>query len=411
VGMPNWEQWEVEKEIQEDFESLKMSKKQFNWYEFFAGGGMARLGLGPHWKCLFANEWSEKKATAYRAYFGETPELKVQDIRSLDTNTLPGYPDLVWASFPCQDLSLAGSGAGLTGERSGTFTHLWKLVRGLASDGRKPKLVVLENVVGAITSHGGKDFTSLVQTIADSGFLVGAMVIDAVHFLPHSRPRLFIIAIDANHKIPAGLAGAAHSSALHPQSLIKAYFGLPTKLKKSWVWWKLPMPSGASEIGLAELIEEYPVGVSWRSQKETDRLISMMSEANRMKLLLAQQSGNLKVGTVYKRTRPISRLPNARRIQRAEIRFDDISGCLRTPVGGSSRQIVVVVHGKTVRSRLLSPREAARLMGVPESYPIPSKYNDAYHLFGDGLVVPVVSWLEKHLLRHLVQAKTMEQVA
>jgi len=81
------------------------------------------------------------------------------------------------------------------------------------------------------------------------------------------------------------------------------------------------------------------------------------------------------------------------------VRFDQVSGCLRTPVGGSSRQVIVLVEGKRIRSRLLSPREAARLMGVPEDYPLPPNYNDAYHLFGDGLAVPVVSWLEQHLLR------------
>lgn len=90
--------------------------------------------------------------------------------------------------------------------------------------------------------------------------------------------------------------------------------------------------------------------------------------------------------------------------QRAEVRFDESSGCLRTPAGGSSRQTVLLVEGGRVRSRLLSPREAARLMGVPEDYPLPSNYNEAYHLFGDGLVVPVVSWLEQHLLRPLARA-------
>jgi DNA (cytosine-5)-methyltransferase 1 len=61
-----------------------------------------------------------------------------------------------------------------------------------------------------------------------------------------------------------------------------------------------------------------------------------------------------------------------RKTQRAEVRFDDISGCLRTPAGGSSRQTVLIVEGKQVRSRLLSPREAARLMGVPDDYPLTS---------------------------------------
>jgi len=128
---------------------------------------------------------------------------------------------------------------------------------------------------------------------------------------------------------------------------------------------------------------------------------------NRDKLREAQASGELTIGTVYKRTRPDG---NGKKMQRAEVRFDQISGCLRTPAGGSSRQIVLVVKGKSVRSRLLSPREAARLMGVPEDYPIPQNYNEAYHLFGDGLVVPVVDWLAKHLLSRVALASKSSEV-
>jgi DNA (cytosine-5)-methyltransferase 1 len=113
------------------------------------------------------------------------------------------------------------------------------------------------------------------------------------------------------------------------------------------------------------------------------------------------------VGTVYRRTRPDG---DGNGVQRAEVRFDNISGCLRTPVGGSSRQTIMIVEGNRVRSRLLSSREAARLMGVPEDYPLPANYNEAYHLLGDGLVVPVVAWLGKHLLGPLALSKNVDQI-
>ena len=69
---------------------------------------------------------------------------------------------LAWASGRCEDLSLAGAGAGLQGERSGTFWPFWKLMMGLAADERAPRLIVLENVCGALTSHGGRDFSALL---------------------------------------------------------------------------------------------------------------------------------------------------------------------------------------------------------------------------------------------------------
>ena len=81
--------------------------------EFFAGGGLARLGLEPDFACAFANDIDPAKARAYRAAFGGGENLRVGDIWKLNPADLPGGARLAWASFPCQDLSLAGARAGL----------------------------------------------------------------------------------------------------------------------------------------------------------------------------------------------------------------------------------------------------------------------------------------------------------
>jgi DNA (cytosine-5)-methyltransferase 1 len=367
---------------------------------------MARMGLGPTWKCTFANDFSEKKASAYRGFFGPSPELKVRDVGQIMTKDLPGVPDLVWGSFPCQDLSLAGNGAGLAGERSGTFRPFWRLINGMVRERRAPKLVVIENVIGALTSHSGSDFASIVQAFAESGYRVGGLIINAARFLPHSRPRLFIIGIHGQSPIPPKLTCAAPVEPWHTKSLVKAQENLPERLLRNWVWWTLPTPK-ATVPTLAAIIEERPAGTLWHSESETSRLLRLMTPSHRKRVADALRAGSRHVGTIYKRTRPGR---SGIMAQRAEVRFDGISGCLRTPVGGSSRQTVIIVEKGSVRTRLLSPREAARLMGVPDSYPLPSGYNDAYHLFGDGVAVPVVSWLQQHLLWPLV-ASRFEQVA
>jgi DNA (cytosine-5)-methyltransferase 1 len=374
-------------------------KARLTFYEFFAGGGMARIGLGSAWRCTFANEWCEKKAASYRACFGGN-ELKVEDVANLSAQDLPGVPTLVWGSFPCQDLSLAGSGAGLRGERSGTFRAFWSLIGEMVSLKRAPKIVVLENVVGALTSHGGRDFTALIDAIAQSGYSVGALVVDAVRFVPQSRPRLFIVGVDGTTTIPHDLASTMPEEPWHTPSVRVAYSSLPERLQDTWVWWTLPLPN-IPISPLSEIIEDEPTGVEWHTQEQTSRLISMMSPIHLEKLEKAKRLRKRIVGTVYKRMRPDE---NGIRVQRAEVRFDQVSGCLRTPVGGSSRQVIMVVEGTQVRSRLLSPREAARLMGIPEDYPLPANYNEAYHLCGDGLAVPVVSWLGKHLLQPIASS-------
>ncbi len=384
-----------------------VSRSQRSWYEFFAGGGMARLGLGSAWKCLFANDISQKKTSAYRAFFGHSPELKVDDVAHLTTKDLPGTPDLVWASFPCQDLSLAGNGAGLDGERSGTFRPFWRLVSGMGSEGRAPSVVVLENVIGALSSHSGKDFVSIFRALVESGYRAGALIINAAHFLPQSRPRLFVVGVHGDKPIPPELKSAAPSEPWHTKTLLRVHENLPAELARNWVWWTLPVPKKTIP-SLSSIIEDRPTGTVWHHESATKRLLRLMATAHRKRVLDAMRAGGRHVGTIYKRTRPDH---NGVMAQRAEVRFDGISGCLRTPVGGSSRQTVIIVDKGLVRTRLLSPREAARLMGVPDSYPLPPVYNDAYHLFGDGVVVPVVSWLDNYLLRRLVGSRSSEQVA
>jgi DNA (cytosine-5)-methyltransferase 1 len=357
------------------------------YYEFFAGGGMAHAGLGSRWDCLLANDLSEKKAEAYAANWG-ADSLRVGDISLIEVNQLHGHADLAWASFPCQDLSLAGNGAGLDGRRSGTFWAFLKLMDELKQQARKPRMIALENVYGAVTSRGGKDFEAMVLAVSELGYRVGAMVIDAVHFVPQSRPRLFIVAIDDSLAIPPDCSADAPSPAWHPTAIIKAYNRLPASMKASWLWWSPPMPAARLKT-LDDIIELDPQGVEWHSESETRNLLTMMAPLHRQKVLQAQAAGHLKVGAIYRRTREGE--------QRAEVRFDGLSGCLRTPTGGSSRQTILVVDGSRIRSRLLSPREAARLMGLDDSYVLPARYNDAYHLAGDGVVVTVVAHLARHI--------------
>lgn len=372
---------------------------KYPWYEFFAGGGMVRLGLGdPHWECTFANDICEKKAAAYRSAFGRTSEFKRADIAALSSADLPGHASLAWASFPCQDLSLAGAGAGLDGRRSGTFKFFWKLIEQLSAEHRAPQAVVLENVTGAITSHDGKDFQTILQSMVATGYRVGAVVMDAVLFLPHSRPRLFIIGIRNDVVVPHRLICDYPIGPWHTEALQRAYQRFRSILKENYVWWKLPIPKARTAV-LSEIIQANPSGVKWNSPHDNAKLLNMMSELNLQKIEAARLVGKRQIGTVYKRIRPTE---NGNKIQRAELRLDGVAGCLRTPVGGSSRQTIVIIDKSGIRSRLLAPREAARLMGVHDSYPLPEKYNDAYHLFGDGVAVPVVNWLSRHLLLPLV---------
>ena len=203
---------------------------------------MARKGLGPEWTCLFANDFDFKKGLTYQANFG-SGELKVGDIRAVTPADLPGTADLMWGSFPCQDLSLAGVGAGLQGERSGTFYPFWDVVRALKTERRTPRMIALENVCGTLTSHGGKDFAAICRTFANAGYRYGALVINAALFVPQSRPRLFIIGVRADvddRSLPC-LSPEPIAPVSHPPP-VSARLRAPcskTAPEAKMVWWNM----------------------------------------------------------------------------------------------------------------------------------------------------------------------------
>jgi DNA (cytosine-5)-methyltransferase 1 len=382
-------------------------------FEFFAGGGMARAGLGDSWRCVLANDIDAKKGASYAANWG-AEGLRVCDVADLTTDDMPERPDLARASPPCQDLSLAGERAGLGGSRSNAFWPWWRLMQALRAEGRAPKLIVIENVAGLLSSHCGRDFEAIRSTLIDGGYRVGALMIDAALFVPQSRERLFIIAVANDIHIPAELLTdkprPGQRTPFHPPPLVALMDPLPDPRfdlplmstgAAAPLWWRLPAPPPRNTT-FADIIEDEPTGVRWHTQRETERLMAMMTRGNLAKVEAAKRSGKGMVGGLYRRTRPTE---DGRKVSRWEARFDGIAGCLRVPTGGSSRQSVMIIEGNQVRSRILSPREAARVMGLNDDYQLPSKYNDACGLMGDGVCVPVVRHLARHLLEPILASR------
>ncbi len=359
---------------------------EYSFLEFFAGGGMTRLGLGNSWQCALANDIDSQKCTAYRANFGGE-DLIESDIAAITLAQLPkAAPDLMWGSFPCQDLSLAGARGGIKAKRSGAFFEFWRITEDLAAAGRMPRIIALENVAGLLTSNSGRDFATIVELIAGAGYRVSAMVIDAKIFTPQSRPRLFILGFSPGAE-PA-FALAAPNNEL--TSLCDAVERLPAKVRQNWGWLQAPKITGRN-TRLSDIIDW--AASDWHSPKQTKKLLDMMSQQQRNRINALTRHRARRVGAAFRRTR----IEDGSTVQRVEARFDGLAGCLRTPAGGSSRQIIFAIEDGQVRSRLLNPREAARLMGMPEDYSLPESTTAALKLCGDGVCVPVVQWLAENI--------------
>src|SRR5579863_765374 len=260
------------------------------FYEFFCGGGMARAGLEPEWRCLFANDFDPRKGAAYAANWG-TGQLSIADVASLRADDLPGRADLAWASFPCQDLSLAGAGAGLDGARSGAFWGFCSKMRALASERRAPRLIVLENVAGVLTSKGGADFAAICAELQDLDYRFGALTIDAAHFLPQSRLRVFIIAIQRSRPPPAWLISPGPPQHHASATLRRAAAALPRTVIADWLWWRAPEPPRVN-VRLVDCLDGESSETRWHDVQQTERLLSALSPASRRDVEVARASGD-----------------------------------------------------------------------------------------------------------------------
>lgn len=360
-------------------------------HEFFAGGGLARLGFGDGWSCAFANEIDPVKGKAYVDNFGAA-ELRLCDIAELRAKDLPDQADVAWASFPCTDLSVAGGGAGIDAPRTGAIWHFLDLVQSLREDHRAPRMICLENVPAMLSARHIDGFHRLISRLVKLGYRVGALQVQASLFVPQSRERLFVIAVDTSMSphLPAG----GPVSIWHPKALQAAVAGLSRDVRDNWVWFDLPEPQLAVP-SLSALIDPEAGGQNWHSVAETTAVLANMSDVNRQALVGHHFDDGPRHFTACRRTRITA---TGKKVVN-EIHKSGTAGCIRPAKGGASRQLVFEVNNDRVRSRLMSVHEAARLMGLPETYRLPVSQTAALNLLGDAVVVPVVA----HLVQHLVE--------
>ncbi|MEA3029806.1 MAG: (cytosine-5)-methyltransferase 1 [Sphingomonadales bacterium] len=367
---------------------------KLTFLEFFAGGGFARLALGRKWQCVLANDHDPKKARVYRDNWGKR-SIEECDVAQVSLGQMSSPVDLVWASFPCQDVSQAGAGAGLRGKNSGTFWPFWQHMADLKEAGNAPRLIVLENVCGLVTSNQGRDLNSICRALSECDYRFGAMVIDAALFLPQSRKRMFMIAVHDGVEVPDHLI--SHSpKILHSDVLTRAHRNYLEVPAQRWIWWD-PKPPSVKVPDLVDLLDPKP---SWHAPEQTKELLNLMSSHTRQKLKSLAHSGARHTGTLYRRMRTDEQ---GKRVQRAEIRFDGLAGCLRAPTGGSSKQIVIEVSKATTRTRHLTGRESLRLMGVRDSYKVDAGEYDTYKIAGEGVAIPVVRYLSNNLLMPILR--------
>jgi len=367
------------------------SGNQHTFAEYFAGVGLARMGLeAAGWTPVFANDLDEQKLRMYEGQFGAEDFFVLEDIHRLaDAPDKVPNATLAHASFPCTDLSVAGRRGGLQVGQSSAFWGFHRLLE--AQGDSRPRLVLLENVTGFLSSNTGQDFHAALRAMNALGYAVDPFIIDAAHFVPQSRPRLFVVC-DRNPELSDSIRPSSlEPSNLRPQSLIDAVKNAPDI---DWCIRSLPDLPAYGSRKLGEVLDQVPVDdPQWWSPERADYLFSQMSDRHRSAAQAMMDSRKWSHGTVFRRVR------NGRSM--AELRTDGIAGCLRTPKGGSGRQILFQAGYGKYRVRLLNADECARLMGA-DGYRVTVPLNQALFGFGDAVCVPVIEWIARNYLNRLV---------
>jgi len=344
-----------------------------------------RIGLEHGgWSVAFANDIEEDKWRMYRDHFGDTGEFVLGDIHKLDPATVPTVA-LATASFPCNDLSLAGARKGLEGSQSSAF---WGFVDILSKMElrRRPPLVLLENVTGFLTSNEGEDFKDALLALIRLGYAVDTFMIDAVHFVPQSRQRLFVVGLKTKETTQLNDSPKFYESDTRPSALADFILWHP---EINWRIRQLP-PLPVLNRRLDDILETLsPNSQMWWSRERCEYLLNQMSPKHRAtadRMIAGKQTT---FGTVFRRVRKNKSM--------AELRTDGIAGCLRTPRGGSGRQILFAAGKGRFAVRLLTPRECARLMGA-DDFTLKVPLNQALFGFGDAVCVSVIEWITRNYL-------------
>ncbi len=370
--------------------------------EFFAGIGLMRLGLEETgWRVVWANDIDEGKLSMYSGHFGnKDSHFYLGDVHKVNPDSIPTVA-LATASFPCNDLSLAGARRGLAGRHSSAFWGFIEVLKGMAS--RRPPLVMLENVAGFLTSHDGNDLRDACLALNDLGYAVDAFIIDAALFVPQSRQRLFLIGKQAVREADGTAETQSfYQSQCRPSALADFILWHP---EIRWSIRTLPSISKTTAC-LRDILEDLPANSAyWWNKQRAEYLLNQMSEKHRAiadRMIAGKETS---CGTVFRRVR------HGRSM--AELRTDGIAGCLRTPRGGSGRQILFMAGRGRYAVRLLTPRECARLMGA-DDFRITVPLNQALFGFGDAVCVPVIRWISENYLtpvwKELNSSKTMKEL-
>jgi DNA (cytosine-5)-methyltransferase 1 len=332
---------------------LGLGVTPFTFADLFAGIGGFRLGMSSvGGECVYSVEYDVKAIETYEANFGRD-ERRAADIRDVvrsikaGSSSVPSH-HVLCAGFPCQPFSLAGVSKkvslgrkhGFEDESQGSL--FFDLATIIATS--RPPVVLLENVKNLKTHDKGRTFKVIEGTLRDIGYSVSTNVVDAAHWVPQHRERVFLICL--------------RTDLFGPEP-----FGLPTDLPES------------REFELADVLGQEPAESKYRLSNRLWAYLQSYAAKHRL-------AGN---GFGYGLVTPNS------------IQSRSVTRTLSARYFKDGAEILIQDLGEGLPPRRLTPAEAARLMGFPSTFAVHKSDAAAYKQLGNAVIPLVVGWIAKSL--------------
>jgi DNA (cytosine-5)-methyltransferase 1 len=304
--------------------------------------------------------------------------------------------------FPCQDLSVAGARRGMgQGTRSGLYWHLDRLMADF-----RPAWVVLENVTGLLSSHGGRDMGAVVGSLADRGYGWAYRVLDAQHFgVPQRRRRVVIVgrlgdsgAAPAQVLLEPDSGGRSAAPRVTPRAVSAATAGRGAVGTLQAHHGRLDADSAAA--GHLVVFDPKAGGDRTSSEDGTGRgtpiIAATLTAGTSSPGVSApgrrhEDDTNLVVGTFQKIIRPAT-------AEHPDVWAPrDVAATLSPfDLGSDSRAVELVATETTVRR--LTPLECERLQGFPDGWTAGQADSPRYRQMGNAVAVPVFEWVARRLV-------------
>ena len=337
----------------------------FRFIDLFAGiGGLRKAFEAQGGRCVFTSEWNPYAQKTYLANFPDAAQHMVGDITQVDAADVPDH-DVLLAGFPCQPFSIAGVSKknalgrahGFADETQGTL--FFDLQRIIAA--KRPAAFLLENVKNLTSHDKGNTFRVIRGVLEDElGYHIHCKVLDGAHWVPQHRERILIVGFreptdfDWQDVRPPGHAPRL-GSILHPQNGTEAIEGHYTEGPKAKV---------AARYTLTEHLWTYLQDYAAKHRAAGNGFGFGLVDADSVTRTLSAR--------YYK--------------------------------DGSE---ILVSQGPRKRPRRLTPRECARLMGFGDDFVIPVSDTQAYQLFAQAAVVPMVTAVAQCIVKHLPEKPLM----